>query len=188
MKSKNILVGGAALALIGVAAPAAADNINNGLWYTFGWNGGTVNTSLMGCTGCTLGTSPNAVAAPSGTTWTITLTKPEVLIVTDAFQSGDQFEILDNGVPLGFTSTPTFGQSVGPCISCALGNSAFSRGEWLLPAGTNVISGFWLAGGVGAGAGDFIVGAPEPGSWALMLAGFAGLGAALRSRRKLAPA
>ena len=52
---------------------------------------------------------------------------------------------------------------------------------------------FILADGVTANAGDYIVNnvvvgpnapVPEPASWALMLVGFGGLGAALRSRRR----
>jgi hypothetical protein len=38
------------------------------------------------------------------------------------------------------------------------------------------------------GSESFSIGTPEPATWALMLAGFAGLGAALRSRRKFAVA
>lgn len=35
---------------------------------------------------------------------------------------------------------------------------------------------------------SIVIGTPEPATWALMLGGFAGLGAALRSRRRLAAA
>jgi hypothetical protein len=43
-------------------------------------------------------------------------------------------------------------------------------------------------GVIGTNSEAFSIGTPEPATWALMLAGFAGLGAALRSRRKLATA
>ena len=130
---------------------------------------------------------PSGVLAPSAP-WTITLSKPATLTVTDVEVSGDQFTFFDNGVLLGTTSPPVpFAQFVGECISCALASSNFSHGFFTLPAGVNVITGVY-DGGAGFGDGDFVVGVPEPASWALMLIGVSGLGVALRSRRKAAAA
>ena len=95
---------------------------------------------------------------------------------------GDQFTFYDNGSLLGTTSTPAFGSYVGECISCALADPEFSRGYFALSEGKNAITGVFDTGS-GFGDGDFAVGVPEPLSWAMMLIGLAGLGAAFRSRR-----
>ncbi len=58
---------------------------------------------------------------------------------------------------------------------------------FFLSAGVNDITINYL-GSIGDGDVSFLVGnplaVPEPATWGLMLAGFAGLGAALRGRRK----
>ncbi|MBV8684696.1 MAG: PEP-CTERM sorting domain-containing protein [Caulobacteraceae bacterium] len=180
---RKILCAGAALAALGaISAPAQADNIKTGIWYAFGFT--TTGTALFG-PGYAAGTSPNGVLAPSAP-WTITLSKPTTMVVTDVEESGDQFTLYDNGVLLGTTSTPVpYAQNVGECISCALASSNFSHGYFTLPAGVNVITGTF-DGVVGNGDGDFAIGVPEPATWALMLIGFGGLGMALRSRRRTA--
>jgi hypothetical protein len=189
--SRKILITGAAAAILSaVALPAlAVDNIVQNTWYSaqFGPTA-TAPSSVFG-PGVLPGTSPSGVLAPSGTTWTITLGSAESLTVVDVEEPGDQFSVFDNGSPLGLTSTPVFsGGNIGECISCALADQDYSRGVFGLSAGTNVITITFL-GGIGDGEVDFFVGAPqtgtpEPATWALMLAGFAGLGAALRGRRK----
>ena len=78
---------------------------------------------------------------------------------------------------------------VGDCESCGVG--AFSELVTITVAGGGTYSGTFadVLGDIDAAgnglppetAGSF---APEPATWALMLAGFGGLGAALRMRRK----
>ena len=132
------------------------------------------------------GISPNGVSAPTSP-WTITLTSPGRLTVTDVEEAGDQFTFYDNGNLLGTTSTPTVdAEYVGECISCALASSNFSHGVFLLPAGTSNLTGTF-DGVLGFGDGDFLVSSvPEPSTWAMFLIGFGSLGALLRlNRRKI---
>jgi len=155
----------------------------------------------------------NGISAPGSLTtpgsWTITLAGAGTLTVTDVENSGDQFKLFDNGVAMtpaaspftaagqnsgqaglagGLTSVPAFGDNVGEDINAALGDANFSSGTFALSAGTNVITGTFL-GSVGFGDMDFIaesgVPIPEPATWALMLMGLGGVGAALRMRRRI---
>jgi hypothetical protein len=180
---RNVLLAGAAVAAVGaISAPALADNIVPNTWYAFGFT--TTGTPLFG-PGFAAGTSPAGVLAPTAP-WTITLAHPALLTVTDVEISGDTFSMFDNGIALGPMSVPVpSGSTVGECISCALADPNFSHGYFLLPAGVNVITGI-QDGVINFGDGDFMVSVPEPATWSLMLLGFGGLGAALRSRRKTA--
>jgi hypothetical protein len=184
---RNALLIGAATATLGaIAAPAFADNIVQNVWYAAAFTG---TPSPLSGPGFAIGTNPpfgGTALAPAGTTWTITLTSPAKLIVTDVEASGDQFDIFDNAAILGVTSAPCVGCAyVGENISAALGNPFFSHGYFDLPIGVNVLSGVFV-GSVGEGDVDFIVtsGIPEPAGWALMLVGVGTMGAALRSRRR----
>ena len=181
MLRNALLVGAAVIALGAVSAPAqAADNIVLNTWYAFNFQ--ATGSALNG--GGIPGTSPNGLAAPQ-TPWTITLSGPGKLTVTDVEIPGDQFTLYDNGVLLGTTSAPTpdFGVNVGECISCALGDPEFSKGVFLLGAGVHNFTGV-QDGVINFGDGDFKVSLPEPGTWAMMMIGLGGIGAAMRSRRK----
>jgi hypothetical protein len=187
--SRKILFAGAAAAILSaVALPAFAGTETIGLnqWYTASFGESFPSPVIGGV--FQVGTHPNAIATTVGSTdWSIDLTGPAPLTVVDMETSGDQFQVLDNGVVLGLTSTPIDGDtSAGACISCALADSNYSRGIFFLGAGVNDIT-INYVGVIGDGDVSFLVGTssvPEPATWALMLAGFGGLGAALRSRRK----
>jgi hypothetical protein len=72
-----------------------------------------------------------------------TLATAEFLTVVDAGFAGDQFQVFDNGVLLGLTSSPTnsYPNSVGTSFDAALANSQYSRGVFYLSAGQHDISG-----------------------------------------------
>ena len=185
MVRKSLLIGAMACALGLVMIPAqAADNITFGTWYAFSF--GDNNTPLGA--GNEPGFSPSGVIAPDSP-WTITLASPARLTVTDVEEAGDQFTFYANGILLGTTSAPTpFSTNVGECISCALADSRFSHGVFMLPAGTSNLTGTF-DGIVGFGNGDFLVSSvPEPSTWAMFLMGFGSLGAFLRSKRRRASA
>jgi hypothetical protein len=67
--------------------------------------------------------------------------------------------------------------------TCGDGFNCGSAGPAVLPSGYSIAgqSGGWLAQ-----TGSISLAVPEPSSWALMLMGFGGLGAALRARRRTA--
>jgi hypothetical protein len=147
----------------------------------------------------------------------ITLPMGGYLTVTDNGESGDQFMIDVNGLPAtpappgtsalvppgqnalagGLTSTPVFGNfagTTGKDIAFALGDPDFSSGTFALPAGTDTITGTYIAdnGTGGLGNMDLIVeGAtvppppvPEPATLAVLAVGVAGIALARRRRER----
>jgi PEP-CTERM motif len=193
---RNILLASTAIAAFAaVAVPAHAGSIVTNQWYgaTFG---SAVNSPLAGNQQTTATNGPllagtgSSVTAPASP-WTINLPNGGFLTITDVEASGDAFTMSDNGSTLGTTATPTdLDTSCDDNIGCALGDSNYSSGTFILPAGTNSISGF-LSTYSGTGGGDtyFIIQEntgtpiPEPASLAVLSVGMAGL-AAVRRRRK----
>jgi hypothetical protein len=113
------------LLLVTLAIPSFAGPINLGTWYEFGFT-----TPGVLATGCdpndpsgpfcppSSGTPVTALTAPP---WTFSSTLPTLLTVTDAFLSGDQFQVFDLTTSLGNTSVPTPGIDCGddpvPCLA-----------------------------------------------------------------------
>ena len=151
---------------VSTSAQAGAPTIAVNTWYT--------------------GQFGSAVAPTSA--WTVDLTSPGELIVTDLEASGDQFTLYNNGVLLGTTSVPTDGTYVGYDISSVLSNPVFSHGTFALPTGLDTITG--NLPDLTVGEGDFafaVTGVPEPATWAMTIAGMGLMGAMLRRRRHAAP-
>ena len=145
------LIGGAVL-----ASPVYAGPILSDTWYEFSF--GAPGTSATGCSPVdpagdfcvpSSGTPTTFLDAPP---WTFTAgAGGAVLTVTDAFDSDDQFEILDFGVPIGFTSFPgaivNCGDDPVPCLA----DPDMSHGFFLMVAGNHSITIAPSAGGFGAG-------------------------------------
>jgi hypothetical protein len=165
MKSKLSAALGTALlsAVIIPGAPAIADNITTHQWYDAQFGG--VGSSVSGPGGVALVNGPlsgggtgNAINSPATTLFTITMTQPGYLVVTDAFDPGDQFHVFVNAVAAvpttnnltpsgqaglagGFTSVPCNGCEPSTSnISVALGNAHWSSGTFLLPVGMDTIT------------------------------------------------
>jgi hypothetical protein len=160
-----------------------------GEWYEFAFEQAGVTA-----TGC----SPDDPAGPfclpsSGTPtlfadappWTFNAPAGATLTVTDAFESGDQFEILDFGVVIGMTSLPgalvDCGDDPVPCLA----SSEISSGIFALAAGAHSLVIVPLQA-PSPGSGYFRVDAdaavvPEPST--LLLLG-AGVGALAWRRKK----
>ncbi len=142
------------LAASGVAAaPVEADQ-----WYTFGF-GERGSPLLPGKPGFT--TIDGTIPAPDAP-WTFSVPGGGRLIVADAFQSGDRFQIFDFGRSIGRTSSPRVGFDCGTDLYCALAITQFSRGIFDLEPGEYSITGTAISSPTEAGAGAFRVTAFAP--------------------------
>jgi hypothetical protein len=147
----------AALAVLGVAIPksAHAGPIVTDVWYEFSF--GAPGTSADGCApadpaglACvpSLGTPTTFADAPP---WTFTVgAMGAILTVTDAFDSGDSFELLDFGIPIGFTSIPGAAVDCGTDPVPCLADPDMSHGFFAMVPGDHSITIAPLTGGFGA--------------------------------------
>ena len=171
--------------------PAFAGPITAGVWYEFAFTGPGVSP-----TGCFPADPAGGFCIPSSGTpttfvdappWTFVAAAPTTLTVTDAFASGDQFEILDFGVVIGMTSLPVIGGAVdcGDDPVICLATAGMSTGVFALAAGPHSFIIVPLLSETGGGAAYFQVPEeiPEPTTVLLMTTGIAA--AALRRRRAL---
>jgi hypothetical protein len=122
----------------------------------------------------------------------LTLVIPAYLTVVDAGFAGDVFELFVNGASLGTTSPAvnSYPVSVGLSFAAAMADPAYSRGSYLLAPGSYAITGaLSLSALDDAGSaidatvgGIRVLSVAEPGSLALLLAGFGFMGIAVRRR------
>lgn len=172
---------------LGAAGTASAGPIvSGGPWYEFIF--GDVGSSAIEGTGATPSSGGNSVYAdPPPWTFTSPLSG-SVFTVTDAFITGDAFEVFDNGVSIGSTPLVPEGTSGSDDPAVTVLDPAFSHASFLLGAGEHSITIVTLASPFGSGAAyfrlDAINAVPEPSTLALASLGGLGVVGRLIRRRK----
>jgi hypothetical protein len=171
-----------------VATPASAGPIAVDTYYEFAF--GPVGVDSTGCDPAdpagpicfeSTGTPTTFADAPA---WTfVSGGSGSTLTVTDAFASGDRFEIFDFGASIGFTSVSVDGSNCGDDPVPCLADPNMSHGEFSLGAGAHSISIVLAQGDFGAGYFLLEDGAavPEPATLTLLATG---VGTALYRRRR----
>jgi hypothetical protein len=178
-----------AIGLLAIAPALLAGPIAFNTWGQFAFTGAGISS-----TGCDPADPAGGFCIPSSGTPTIFLDAPAwtfsapagaALTVTDAFLSGDQFEVFDSGVFLGMTSLPAQGIDCGDDPVVCLGTAGMSAGIFALGAGNHAITLVPLSSPEGLGSGYLIVAAAvaEPGSLVLLGLGIVGLALVRRYRR-----
>jgi PEP-CTERM motif len=180
---------GCSIAVLFTGRPAAAGPIVAGVWYQFAFTDAGISA-----TGCFPDDPAGNFCIPSSGTpttfadappWTFVAAAPTTLTVTDAFVSGDQFEILDFGMVIGMTSPPIVGGAVdcGDDPVICLATAGMSTGVFALGAGAHsLVIVPLLSEGAGAAYFQIPEAIPEPTTVLLLTTGIAA--AALRRRRR----
>jgi hypothetical protein len=165
--------------------------IDFGTWYQFSFAGAG---AAQGCDPAdpsgpfcipSFGTPTQFADAPP---WTIVApVGGAVLTVTDAFLSGDRFEVFDFGISIGLTSLPGLDIDCGDDPIPCLANAGMSHALLALAAGAHSLTIAALPGS-DFGTGYFLASAdsvsetPLPPAFGFMLAGLVGLASLARRR------
>ncbi|HTF72680.1 MAG TPA: beta-propeller fold lactonase family protein [Edaphobacter sp.] len=181
----QIIVIGLAL---GLAVPVHAGPIAFGTFGEFSFTGAGIQA--RGCDpadplgGFCISSSGTPTLFLNGPAWTFAAPNGgSVLTITDAFESGDRFQIFDFGLSIGLTSAPgapvvDCGDDPVPCLATA----GVSNGFFNLDAGNHSIT-ITPSLSSGGGSGYLRVDAvPEPGTWLLFAVG-GGLLLLLKTRK-----
>lgn len=150
---------------------ASATAITTNTWYEFGFTGtgGDPLVSGVGFAPATNAPDGNPIVQVGSPAWTISSAVPLKLYVQDLFLSVDQFDMFNNAINLGDTSAPIPGSDCGSDITACIANPAFSSGTYILPAGSDSITGIHVQGVGGAAVFELTVAAaPEPSSLAVL--------------------
>ena len=157
------------------SAPASAGPIPLDTWLEFGFTDAGI--AARGCDPAdplggfcipSSGTPTTFLDAPA---WTFSSLTPTKLVVTDAFLSGDRFQLFDFGVSLGLTSLPGV-----PPVDCGddpvvcLATAGISTGIFSLAAGSHSLTLIPVLSPDGGGSGYLQV-VPEPASLLLLATG-----------------
>jgi len=130
----------------------------------------------------------------SALSFTFTIAAPTELRVVDAGFAGDSFNVTVNGISQLTSAVPTTTYSPTRTaitnFDAAWADTGFSRGSWLLTApGTYTVTGVLAQSVTNGGAplnatigAVMLAAVPEPGTWALLLAGLAVIGVIARRR------
>lgn len=152
-----------------------ADSISvGGPWYEFAYL--DPGSAAFACAGaCEASSSGNSIEA-GDPAWTFTTSAPVFVTITDAFFSGNSFELFDSGTLIGSTPFVDLGYACGddPAI-CAL-DPNFSHAVFSLGAGDHSLSIDALDSPFGGGAAYFrvdpqLAAVPEPGTIGLLTLG-----------------
>jgi hypothetical protein len=186
-----------ALLLLAVlmARPAEAGPIVSNTFLEFGFTDASVPA-----TGCDPADPAGAFCVPSSGTPTVFLDAPPWtfvspaagadLTVTDAFESGDRFQVFDFGSSLGFTSLPAAGGDCGDDPLVCLADPTMSKAIFALGAGPHAITLTPVQSPSGGGVGYLEVSAAvaavsAPASLVLLGGGLlGGWAVAIRPRRR----
>jgi len=126
------------------------------------------------------GFSFGSADSPWDTLFTFTLTGTATMTVTDAYLSGDQFEVFNFGDSIGLTSMPTTQGSGTSDFDYAAANPQWSTGVWVFGPGSYSISGIAVLSPYGSGGAGLMLesggsAVPLPGAVWLLGSGLLGL-------------
>lgn len=166
VRSLAVSIGSAATLLCATSAPAVTVDLVVGEWSQFQFDQAGSNWRLLGL--------------PDPVNFEITTDTTTELHVVDVFDSGDRFQVFDNGQLLGPTTVPERGANTDS-FDVAFGdpNARWSRGMFVLSPGSHVITGVALDSPFDRGTGGLRVmpipftdssRVPEPSMWTLLLA------------------
>ena len=178
------------LGALSLGLPLYAGSITLGEFSQFSFTG--VGVPAAGCDPADpagafcIGSSGTPTTFLDAPPWTFVAPVQGVLLsVTDAFQSGDRFNILDNGLSIGLTSAFTPGVDCGDDPAVCITTPGMSTGTFLLGAGSHSLTIVPVEASPFGGTGYFLAEAvPEPATW-LSLATALVLAAMFRRKRTL---